>query len=121
MVSIRRLLLLAFFVHAQQYSNISRLFDFEGGTTFCREIGRQLSHPSFACMGPKEEDHVGAEYPRHRPWSHAETDANINRIKKYFDMVSWEFRKAPDKPQMTFDLVSQEWKEVKGEPAVSVG
>ncbi|CAB9499265.1 expressed unknown protein [Seminavis robusta] len=66
-----------------------------GGTTFCQVIGRHLKAPTFACLGPKPEDHVGPDYPKIRPWKYNDTDDRIQNIRQYFNMISWEFMIPP--------------------------
>jgi hypothetical protein len=84
------------------------------GTTFCQLIGRNginnSMSPSFACMGDKDnimynttttitnlnDIHNNTYHNEYGgdgkfPWSYNETNNNINSIRKYFSMISWEF------------------------------
>jgi hypothetical protein len=84
------------------------------GTTFCKLIGRNGINnsisPGFACMGDKDNimynssitksdknDNSNNTYFNEYggngkiPWGHNETNDNINSIRPYFSMISWEF------------------------------
>jgi hypothetical protein len=66
-----------------------------GGTTLCTVFGRAPNtkgSPTFACMHVQPEDNVtDPEYPNDMPWTYNETAANVEIVKKYFHMISWEF------------------------------
>jgi hypothetical protein len=67
------------------------------GTFICNRIGRApgtRGTPSFACMGVKPEDNVTIEdnYPREQPpWTYKDTAKNIELVRPFFHMISWEF------------------------------
>jgi len=75
-----------------------------GGTTFCREIGRHLKRPSFACLEPEPQDNVTMQdvpilVNNNQQWTYNNTGQNIDIVRRYFDMMAWEFEKPADKDE----------------------
>ena len=89
-------------IAAQQIANFRKgdgvLFNFHithhGGTSTCQEMSKNLKSPSFSCMRPRN-DNVTEDYPDYMPWSHNDTAKNLGIVHKYFQFLSWEFKKAP--------------------------
>jgi hypothetical protein len=71
------------------------------GETFCNRAGRApgtRGAPSFACMGVRPEDNVTIDFPGDSPWKHNDTAKNIELVRPFFHLISWEWAFDPPEP-----------------------
>merc|ERR1712238_107841 len=70
-----------------------------GGTEFCKVIGRNGINdgiaPSFACASDSDNVMPSEEFKglsgANTPWSFEETDTNIDLVRPYFHMMTWDY------------------------------
>jgi len=74
------------------------------GTTFCSEMKRWGTVPSFACLGGENWNETVLPPHGDRPWTANVTEERTDLLRSYFHMISWEFGRIPEPP-----LSETEW------------
>lgn len=76
-----------------------------GGTSFCGTFRQVISAPPFACRTDtsmalsKLTIPIDQDYPTEHPWPYHDTARNIAEVRRYFQLLSWEYYvAAPDPP-----------------------